>query len=82
MAIKSSNGPAFLNSRSRQAVTAMSEFLDANPPINHGLPLHHLPGNVGVDLDPGFDIDTAGLTSSIHTELATVSGTLTRLLKL
>lgn len=61
---------------------AMSEFLAANPPTNHGPPLHSLPGYIGVNLDPGFDVDTAGLTSRIHTQLATVSGTLTRLPKL
>lgn len=32
VAIQSSNGPAFLDSRSRQAVSAMSEFLAANSP--------------------------------------------------
>lgn len=59
----------------------MSEFLAANPPTNHGLPLH-LPSYVGADLVPGFDIDTAGLSSTIHIELAKVSRTWTRLPKL
>ena len=71
--------PTFLNSRSRQAVFAMSEFLAANPPTNQGLPLHHLPSYVGADLVPRFDKDTAGLRSTIYIELAKVSRTWIRL---
>ena len=82
MATNSSNDPAFLNSRSRQAVSTMSEFLAANPPTNQGLPLHHLPRDAEAELGPGFDIDTAGLTPAIYIELAEVSRTLTRLPKL
>lgn len=58
----------------------MSEFLAANPPTHQGL--HHLPSYDGADLVPGFDIDTAGLSSTIHIELAKVSRTWIRLPKL
>ena len=71
-----------MNSRFLQAVTAMSEFLAANPPNNQGLLLNHLPHYVEADLNPGFDIDAAGLTSAIHIQLAKVSRTLARLPKL
>ena len=57
----------------------MSEFLAANPPTNQGLPMLHPPRYVVADLDPGFDIDTAGLTSAIHVQLTKVSKTVTRL---
>lgn len=78
----SSNDLEFLNSRSRQAVTAMSEFLAAHLPTNRGLPpLHQLSRDAESDLDPGFNIDKAGLTSDIQNGLAEVSRTLTRLPK-
>lgn len=67
---------AFLNSRSLQAVIAMSEYLDANPSTDQGFPLHHPSNDVGADLGSGFDLDT-GLTSTLHTELARVNRTLT-----
>lgn len=79
---KPSEDPTFLNSRSLQAVIAMSTFLDANTPDNQGLPPSHPPSYVGADLDPGFDIDTTGLTSGIHMELAKVGTILTSLPKL
>lgn len=37
--------------------------------------LHHLHSYVGSDLDLGFDIDSAGLTSTTHTELSEVRRT-------
>lgn len=58
----------------------MSEFLAANPPTNQGLPLCIIDQPfLGPDLDPGFDIDTAGLSSTIHNELVDVNRTLTSL---
>ena len=60
----------------------MSEFLAANPPTNQGLPLDHLSRDAEAELGPGFDIDTVGLTPSIHQRVAKVRRTLTRLPKL
>lgn len=75
--MSSSNDPAFLNSRSAHAVLPMPKFLAANPSIDQGPPLHHTFSNVGADLGVGFDINTAGLTLSLHKELADVSRTST-----
>lgn len=55
----------------------MSEFLASNPPTQEGLSLHHLPRYLVADLDRGFDIDIAGLTSAIHLQLTKVSKTVT-----
>lgn len=79
VATNSSNNHAFLNTRSWQAVIVMSEFLASNPPTKEGLSLHHLPRYLAANLDQGFDIDTAGLTSAIHAQLTEVSKTVTRL---
>lgn len=72
MTINSSENPTFLNSRSRQAVIAMSEKLDANASPDYGFPSHPS-SSVGADLDSGFDIDIAGLTSTLHKKLVDVS---------
>ena len=52
----------------------MSEFLATNASADRGFPLYH--PSVGADVDSGFDINTAGLTSTIQKELACVSLTL------
>lgn len=73
-----------LNTRPQQAVNAMAESLDAMPPLNPDDPFHHPPfppSFVGADLDFGFDIDTVGLTLSMHINLAKVSRALICLLK-
>lgn len=57
----------------------MSEFLASNPPTEEGLSLDHLPRCLVANLDRGFDIDTAGLTSAIHVQLIKVSKTVNRL---
>ena len=75
--IDSSKDPVILNSQSRQAAIAMSEFLAATPATNQGFRLLRLSNDFGADLDWGFDIDTAGLTSTLQKELADVSKTLT-----
>lgn len=59
----------------------MCEVLDAIPPINQPLPRTLSPIHTGADIDSGFDIDTAGLTSTIHEELVEVSTTSTSLPK-
>lgn len=82
MTTKPSEDPIFLNSRSRQAVIAVSTFLDANAPDNQALPPSPPPRYVGAESDAGFDIDTTDLTIGIHMRLATVSITLTSLPKL
>ena len=70
--MNSSENPAFLNSRSRQAVIAISKKLDANASPDLGFPSH--PSNsVGADLDSRFDIDTAGLTLTLHKKLVDMS---------
>lgn len=52
----------------------MSEFLATNPSEDRGFPLHH--PSVGADVDSGFNVSTAGLTSTLHKELVRVSLTL------
>lgn len=82
MAISSTNDPAFLNSRSRQAVDTMSEFLAANSSTDKGLPLHHILRDAEAESGAGYDIDIAGLTPAIHVELTEVNRTLTSLQEL
>lgn len=50
------------------------------PPINQSIvPPTLSPIHAEADLDSGLDIDTAGLTSTIHNELVKVSTTLASL---
>lgn len=49
----------------------MSDFLSSNPSEDRDFPLHH--PSVGADVDSGFDINTAGLTLTLHKELVRVS---------
>lgn len=72
--VVSSRRHSFLSLQSQKAVVDMCEFLDAIPPINQSLlPPVLSPIHVNADLDSGFDIDTTGLTSTIHKALVEVS---------
>lgn len=67
-----------LNSRFRQAVALMSEFLASNwltASTEESFSLHdcYLGADFLANLDRGFDIDTAGLTLAIHEHVIKVS---------
>lgn len=65
--------PSIYQGHKKQAIIATCDVLDAIPPINRAVAPVLPPIHAGAELDSGFDIDTAGLTSTIHEDLVDVS---------